>query len=241
MWRATRQRSITPTAAALPGRQTPGLMQTAMAAGSCQLVSVGVSWCQFLAGAYMRDRAGLDRLRRLGIDGLQIIGCRSFRGTCPAWPRSSTWPHQDRCRAYRYAGSSVRTTVMPAFWQISSLGIDAGIGLEHSDPCERNDRILNLPSVMKGTRRLSSVTTFLILIGVHLGEVHRDVGAGGMSHQWSDGHSPRSAERSSSVRQQSGCWRRRADIAADGRRRVSPTFVTMGGSVGRSCWMLTAM
>src|SRR6516164_1763599 len=57
--------------------------------------------------------------------------------------------------------NEVRTTVIPAFSQISSSGTTPGSGLK-TESFERNDRILNRPSVMNGTRRLSSVTTFLI-------------------------------------------------------------------------------
>src|SRR2546430_6882563 len=58
----------------------------------------------------------------------------------------------------------VFTTVIPAFLQISELGTTPGSAL-NCGSFERNERILNLPDVMKGTRRLSMVTTFLISSG----------------------------------------------------------------------------
>src|SRR6266702_683125 len=59
---------------------------------------------------------------------------------------------------------SVFTTWMPAFSHSSSVGITPGSVL-NCGSLERNDRILNFPAVTKGTRRLSSVTTFLISSG----------------------------------------------------------------------------
>ena len=61
----------------------------------------------------------------------------------------------------------VFTTVMPDFSHCSSSGTTPGSGL-NCVSLERNDRILNLPSVRNGTRRLSSVTTFLISSGYSL-------------------------------------------------------------------------
>src|SRR5207237_2398221 len=58
----------------------------------------------------------------------------------------------------------VCTTVIPAFSHSAGSGTTPGSAL-NCGSFERNDRILNLPSVMNGTRRLSRVTTFLTSSG----------------------------------------------------------------------------
>src|SRR6185437_9637816 len=63
--------------------------------------------------------------------------------------------------------NAVWMIVMPDFLQISLLGMTPGSVL-NTGSFERNDNILNLPSVMNGTRRLSSVTTLAIFSGYSL-------------------------------------------------------------------------
>jgi len=77
---------------------------------------------------------------------------------------------------------SVLTTLMPAFSQISSSGTTPGSAL-NTGSLERKDRILTLPSVTNGTRRLSSVTTFLTSSGCCLAKNIGHVAAVGMPDQ----------------------------------------------------------
>src|SRR4051794_2583212 len=99
--------------------------------------------------AHKRRRFRQDRLERSFVieefiqpapDRLTSSAPRSLMSVC--------WP-------------PVCTTVMPDFSRTPSGGMTPGSVLNFGS-FERNDRILNVPSVINGTRRLSSVTTFLI-------------------------------------------------------------------------------